>query len=592
MATSPNPGLTRAKRFTLGQEGIALLPSAPVEIDHLSLEDQAALFTDFEHLTGVRLGILVLSGDLRPESLRAAGVEPAVADGGKSIHAYPLFQRPLDPTPGTPDRKLWDRIVRYQIAVFGGDTKIANAGHLMRTPGVIARTPWRTGNRLRVQTCLRADNDAALPAEDYLAALETYARHIGLATDEDVERCVEANKLAERCEQRIRSEKVPTEWEEECELADLAASFRDRRVVDPKDAELAHLLLGLHIQASHETTERPSGGSTTSLSTRRGSGGAPTSGKPQEVPTDIPIAALHGGQSEERTLQGWAASGDIPESGLRVQCPHCQTLGILDPRGATMRPGAGRPAITCWRDPTHRSRMASVPMDLAGIELLNIHSGAPPLALVQEEDVVEPPGEEEGGKTLEVHQRYLEIPPELWAGASLVTVRSGVGTGKTTEIARMCGQDPLLLITHRRSLARSLARGFNAVNYETLRKADWHNLPDRLVVCVDSVPKLMKGLINFGDDGEPILRKYTVVIDESEQVFRHLHGDTLRRKHLSGRVWECLSMVLTDYADRIVMADAHLSDYSSQVLGLLMAPRGLPPAFHTIPSTTLCRAGP
>jgi hypothetical protein len=171
-------------------------------------------------------------------------------------------------------------------------------------------------------------------------------------------------------------------------------------------------------------------------------------------------------------------------------------------------------------------------------------------------------------ETYEVHQRFIAIPDEAW-DANVVAVKSAVDTGKSTAIQRRFSSGPLLLIGHRRSLGREQAHKHACVYYEDLK--DWTNLPDRLAICLDSIPKLMSGLLDWSR-GKPIPCQYPVVIDEADQVLPHGHGSTLRGKHLIGRVWECLSTILTDNASQVVVLDAHLSDTTMAHLERLMAP--------------------
>jgi hypothetical protein len=336
------------------------------------------------------------------------------------------------------------------------------------------------------------------------------------------------------------------------------------------------------------------------------------------------------------TIEEWAVSGKILDKGIRVQCPRCAEMGIADLRGASMVAAGGRPHIHCHRghdlrmastppwgdDPgdgngyfelgwgdghgggdegdldglgsssetfegatnSEQASGASAEDDSgegeqAEVENTNgdLHPDPPALAVVDGEGgsttsfrTKEPVGGA-SSRSVSVHQRFLELEWETWFSAFVIAIQSAISTGKTTAISNVFKNVPILIIAHRRALCRSLARKFEAVNYEK-KGIDWTNPPERLVICIDSLPKLMKGLVQFGPDGGVTLRKYTVIIDESERVLRHLHGRTLKNKHIAGRVWECLSTILCDHSDRIVLADAHLSDFSLQVVRLLIAP--------------------
>ncbi len=563
----------RVKHLGLQDKGIPWLVTSPIEIDHLPLDEQAALYAEFEAKTGYRFALLTLSGDTRPESIVAARAEPSLVVGGKSMHAYPVFDRRLEAAKGCSDRELFNRIVNAQIAMFAGDTAINNPGRLMRTPGVVARTPYGEDERVRIQPILRADTSARTSPEDYLDAVLYYGKRIGIEGDEAIERTVEVYRLAERCEQRIRSDKVQTTESAAAELSEVARALRAARF----EADEAT------IQGAHRLLRDTGGGSTTSLCNKEPGAGALLAprasirrgnAQAEEIPTST-IVTAQGGRS--MPIETWATNGAILDAGIRCQCPRCEQEGKIDARGASMVHGGGRPHIHCFRG--HSLRMTpSGAVDTFSVGRHDPGSlvfdgvvageGGSTTSLREKEHGG---GAPQGEKTLEAHQRFLDLDNSAWHSALVVAIKSAISTGKTTAIEKAFRNVPILIIAHRRALCRSLARRFKAVNYEK-KGIDWTDPPERLVICLDSLPKLMRGLVHFTPDGEVVHRRFAVIMDESESLFRHLHGRTLKSKHLAGRVWECLSSVLVHNADRIVLADGHLSDFSTDVVKLLMTP--------------------
>lgn len=160
----------------------------------------------------------------------------------------------------------------------------------------------------------------------------------------------------------------------------------------------------------------------------------------------------------------------------------------------------------------------------------------------------------------------------------VIYVRSGVGTSKTMGIIPYCKKDKsksIIAVVHRRSLGRDLARRINATYYEDV--TDWSNPPQRLVVQIDSLPKLMLGggmiVSNAGSPGEvgrltPRIWDY-VILDECEQGFRHLYGGTLKSRNACGQVWQYLSALVGRHCGQFIVADAQLSHYSVDMVRLL-----------------------
>lgn len=130
----------------------------------------------------------------------------------------------------------------------------------------------------------------------------------------------------------------------------------------------------------------------------------------------------------------------------------------------------------------------------------------------------------------ELKARYLprnlltERAGEVWR---TITLQSPQNTGKTEVLKNLVAQSKgkglrVLILTHRRTLARQLAARLEAICYldRTGRKAFTLEPGQALVMSLDSLPKR---LLMRGEEGLPDL----VLIDESEQVARHLFARTI-----------------------------------------------------------------
>jgi hypothetical protein len=132
-------------------------------------------------------------------------------------------------------------------------------------------------------------------------------------------------------------------------------------------------------------------------------------------------------------------------------------------------------------------------------------------------------------------------------------VRSPKGSGKTewlVKVVQRCKEEgqSVVLFGHRRTLISSMAERLGLTCYYYREGGKLRNeWPDsHYAVCLDSVGKLLK----------PKVDKYDmVIIDESEQVFSHLIGDTMR-----GKRREC-ALKLFHYlrsAKSVILSDADL----------------------------------
>ena len=140
-----------------------------------------------------------------------------------------------------------------------------------------------------------------------------------------------------------------------------------------------------------------------------------------------------------------------------------------------------------------------------------------------------------------------------------VVLRSPQNTGKTEVLkpliaaAKAAGQR-VLILTHRRELARGLAARLGAGCYLDRQGCLTIKPGEALVLSIDSLHKLT---LREGESRAPDL----VIIDESEQATRHLFGNTIKDLRLTSN---CLFAVLRQ-ARRVVFADADAGPLTHQL---------------------------
>jgi hypothetical protein len=167
--------------------------------------------------------------------------------------------------------------------------------------------------------------------------------------------------------------------------------------------------------------------------------------------------------------------------------------------------------------------------------------------------------------------RYL---PTLDIVPGITFVKSPKGSGKTealVDLVARCKKQQLtvLVIGHRRSLLQALANRLGVENYRIARpRAIGSDADDYLAVppgpyyavCLDSL-----GRLNPKSD-----RYDVVIIDESEQVFAHLVGETVREERRA--VFARLKFYLSN-AKHVLCLDADLNMVSMQSAIVMMRPQ-------------------
>ncbi|MCB9739523.1 MAG: ATP-binding protein [Deltaproteobacteria bacterium] len=210
---------------------VALALVAAVEIDHVGKAEQISKYEALSAATGLRWGLWVSSG-------------------GKSVHAYLIFDRALDL--GLPaDAELRQQIANLLCAVVEGDTRALDARRLMRLPG------WDLDSRKQPILHLDDSPEARYAPEDVRDRLVKYALSMGIT---DVAEALSALQLAERLE--VEARKQIGEAAEE--LLEVAARLRATRGAPaPDDLDLAHAMVGTH-------SRPPIGGKVSASGTAKG----------------------------------------------------------------------------------------------------------------------------------------------------------------------------------------------------------------------------------------------------------------------------------------------------------------------------------
>jgi hypothetical protein len=139
----------------IGNKEIGLCPFAFVEMDDVGLDEQKRRLAELSAATGLDYALQVFSG-------------------GKSIHTYLAYAKPL-----LPDDHLRLRIQKLLVAILGGDHRIVDLPRLMRLPGYKAED--------RQQPIIHC-SDATYTATDILNRLQKHALSLGLDYEKEYER--------------------------------------------------------------------------------------------------------------------------------------------------------------------------------------------------------------------------------------------------------------------------------------------------------------------------------------------------------------------------------------------------------------------
>jgi len=167
-------GYALKSRYGLTANDVAAYVVCFVEIDDVDLATQCQRLDDFEAETGLKFTVVALSGDTRPESILAAGVDPTMVQPGKSIHGFLAVRATT--------LAKWQRVQELLALVLGGDASLSNPDRLMRLPGAIGHEAAHRGTvrgMKRIQTVLRT-TPTLYEAGTLIAALEGVATARGL----------------------------------------------------------------------------------------------------------------------------------------------------------------------------------------------------------------------------------------------------------------------------------------------------------------------------------------------------------------------------------------------------------------------------
>lgn len=195
---------------------------------------------------------------------------------------------------------------------------------------------------------------------------------------------------------------------------------------------------------------------------------------------------------------------------------------------------------------------------------------------------------------LELNDRYL--PEELHLvipETGLTLIKSPKGTGKTTALAPLViearkhpgrnasfgwkatdeggmqmtykeGELPqsILLIGHRVNLLRELSERLDLDFYLDLGNEEEPEVSPYMAVCMDSLTRF--------STSDNQLAPHTIIIDESEQVFKHLLSDTLRDRRTE--VFNRLVWMMRN-ATRVILLDADMTSDMSLEMALMLRGR-------------------
>ncbi len=199
-----------------------------------------------------------------------------------------------------------------------------------------------------------------------------------------------------------------------------------------------------------------------------------------------------------------------------------------------------------------------------GLNLLKQNGSSPELN-DQEGDWLGTPSAS-GGSVHFLEQEFLQ---SINSEAEIVLIRSPKGTGKTTWLKEQIqkhkeAKERVLLITHRRSLAASLAERLDLKCYftksvdESGRTRTRRAPPTkRYAVCVDSLSTRLNPEYHHYD---------VVIIDEVEQVLQHFLADTLQERRRQALL---LFQHYLAQSKKVYVLDADLAELTIGVLSFI-----------------------
>jgi hypothetical protein len=170
--------LVRKYHSGLGASKVALSVCAYTEIDHIPIKAQLRAYRALMDATGLRWALIVYSG-------------------GKSLHAYLSFSRPL-----LPDDPLRLEIQKLLAVALGADTKIVDAGRLMRTPAYAGEE--------RPQPVMHLDDSANYEPVDIRDTLLAYVQGAGIVDAESAYKDLQLAEEVTREQKKRPSETAKT----------------------------------------------------------------------------------------------------------------------------------------------------------------------------------------------------------------------------------------------------------------------------------------------------------------------------------------------------------------------------------------------
>ena len=251
---------------------------AAVEIDHLPRDEQERRYAPLTAATGLRWALQVFSG-------------------GKSVHAYLSFDKPI--SAGDPIRL---EIQHLLIVILEGDHNIVDASRLLRLPG------W--DGSVRKQPVLHADASAHYTSEGIRDRLKEYAASLGITDVELALQCLRTAKALDDAANRQSG------GEAAHELREHAALLRKTRASPNEDyLTLAAFMLGRKGRS-------------------RSAGSVGTGGSWEGGEYRVPMATFAGLQERDRCIPPCCAGHHretaVYLGGGRAWCHKCGQLVVED----------------------------------------------------------------------------------------------------------------------------------------------------------------------------------------------------------------------------------------------------------------------
>ena len=178
-----------------------------------------------------------------------------------------------------------------------------------------------------------------------------------------------------------------------------------------------------------------------------------------------------------------------------------------------------------------------------------------------------------------IREKFL---PPIGYQPGITLIKSPKGTGKTEALKNLVSvirkgefkkgiskknqPKSILLIGHRQSLIREAAKKLGLSCY--LEHKELEEIRDSFSICLDSLHKVSEGRYGGRSQSSGSIIYDIVILDESEQIFSHLVGDTIQNNQGILRAYNALETIIQK-AKAVYALDADIGLITAHAIGSL-----------------------